>query len=201
MYTPKTLEENWANVRRMTEDYWWYIQKIRNDYGIITNKFWYNGGNYNNVARREYELDMQWLAYGVFGFTSDIYERLAYAVDYWRRLQDRRNKDNPSDKKYDQSLRLLAEKRKITGDMKEKLLPFRIERNNGTHYGRIILVDYILRNAQVVYEFICVVDNLLSGYDYNELQYKQFMNSQTQFVQDIEKLFSTFIESEEAIAI
>ena len=199
-YKPISLEENYSNVQYLGNIFWneinsfiWEYSNICWKYGDINRYHQLVCQNLINPYLNNPESEMRHLAYKVFGFTSNVFETLAYALDYWRIHTDSKQTNrNVTDKEYDQALRLLAKKHKISGSDKEILLDFRPQRNYCTHYGRIQFCVFIFNNSNVLYNLIQVITQLLGQMDVNSDRVSEFNAQQGNYIEDMKKVLDEF---------
>lgn len=200
LYRPMTLEENYSNVQNLQNLFWNEIKSFVWEYNNILSKYndknRYNFLVYYNLINpyiNNYEAEMRHLAYRIFGFTSSVFETLAYALDYWRIHTDSKQKNrNITDKEYDQALRLLSQKHKLSGSDKEALMGFRKHRNYCTHYGRIQFCEYIFYNSNVLYNLIRVITQLLGEMNMDFNKVLEFDSQQGNYIEDIKKTLEEF---------
>lgn len=199
-YKPESAEENYSNVQTLQNIYWneinaflWEFHNIQWKYSDINR---YNQLVYQNLINpymKNPETEMRHLAYKIFGFTSNVFETLSYALDYWRIHTDpKQGNRNITDKEYDQPVRLLEKKHKISGNDKEVLLGFRPQRNYCTHYGRIQFCAFIFNHSIVIYNLIQVITLLLSQMDINSNIVAQFNSQQGDYIEEIKDVLSKF---------
>lgn len=199
-YKPESLEENYSNVLILRDNFMnqiyafiWEYNKIVNQYENPTVYNQFLSFNLVNPYLNGYEAEMRNLAYGIYGFTSMVFETLSYALDYWRIKVDSTQRNRAvTDKQYDQALQLLAKKKKISGKDKEILLHFRQERNFGTHYGRINFCRYIFDRRDVLFNLINVMTILLGNMNVNENIIKEFNDQQGTFVEEMKDVLGAF---------
>ncbi|OCA97867.1 hypothetical protein [Clostridium beijerinckii] len=185
-YKPETFEENLSNIRWIQSNIYPIINHLTTRFNVIqdiyTNQHTYNQAlhmgfiNYN----WNYEIAMADLAYSIYGFTNDIYNRIAYALDLINRDDVGR-----SIKNYDRDIKKLSQMELIGKQDKEDLLRFRLARNYGTHYGKVVFIDYIFRNVHSIYNVVGIINQLLSNYTINILEYKKFLEEQYSFIEDL----------------
>lgn len=185
-YKPETLEENLSNIRWIQNNIYPIINHLTTRFNVIqdiyTNQYAYNQAlhmgfiNYN----WNYEIAMADLAYSIYGFTNDIYNRIAYALDLINRDDFGR-----SIKNYDRDIKKLSQIELISKQDKEDLLRFRLARNYGTHYGKVVFIDYIFRNVHSIYNVVGIINQLFSNYTINILEYKKYLEEQYSFIQDL----------------
>lgn len=199
-YKPESVEENYSNVQILYDIYWneisafiWEFNNIQWKYSDIGR---YNQLVYQNPINpylNDPEAEIRHLAYKIFGFTSTVFATLSYALDCWRKRTDSKQKNrNITDKQYDQAVRLLEEKHKISGDDKEVLLGFRTQRNYCTHYGRIQFCTFIFDNSVVLYNLIQVITLLLSQMDIDNDIVKKFNLQQGDYIEKIKDVLSEY---------
>lgn len=185
-YKPETLEENLSNIRWIQSNIYPIINHLITRFNVIqdiyTNQYSYNQALYMGFINYNwnYEIAMADLAYSIYGFTNDIYNRIAYALDLINRDDVGR-----SIKNYDRDIRKLSQMELINKQDKEDLLRFRLARNYGTHYGKVVFIDYIFRNVHSIYNVVGIINQLLSNYTINILEYKKFLEEQYSFIQDL----------------
>lgn len=185
-YKPETLEENLSNIRWIQSNIYPIINHLTTRFNVVqdiyTNQYTYNQAlrmgfiNYN----WNYEIAMADLAYSIYGFTNDIYNRIAYALDFINR-----NEVGRSIKNYDRDIKKLSQMELINEQDKEDLLRFRLARNYGTHYGKVMFIDYIFRNTYLIYNVVGIINQVLSNYTINILEYKKFLEQQYSFIEDL----------------
>lgn len=199
-YKPDSLEENYSNVLILRDNFMNQINAFIWEYNNIVNKY-ENPNVYNQLLHLNlvnpylngYEAEMRNLAYGIYGFTSTMFETLSYALDYWRIQVDSTQRNRAvTDKQYDQALQLLAKKKKISGNDKEILLDFRKERNFGTHYGRIYFCRYIFDRRDTLINLINVMAILLGNMNVDENVIKAFNDQQGAFVEEMKEVLGLF---------
>lgn len=191
-YKPQTVEENLAN-----------IVFIKNDFCNIINGYLFDYKNlmetYNNVYIYNYKLmngminpfsnlqnEIIRFAYSVWGFTNDVFERISYALDCWKRL-DNINSGGATDKNYDQVIRKMQKSNLINGKEVNDILNFRMQRNYGTHYGRIQFINYIFNNSNLIYNLLITIENMiLQKGDINNQQYLYYMDRQLDFIGQVQ---------------
>lgn len=199
-YKPESLEENYSNVLILRDNFMNQINAFIWEYNKIVNQY-ENSNAYNqflyfnlvNPYLNGYEAEMRNLAYGIYGFTSMVFETLSYALDYWRiQVDSTQGNRAVTDKQYDQALQLLAKKKKISGNDKEILLHFRQERNFGTHYGRINFCRYIFDRRDILFNLINVMTILLGNMNVNENIIKEFNDQQGAFVEEMKDVLGAY---------
>ncbi|KLU76028.1 hypothetical protein [Clostridium botulinum] len=185
-YKPETLEENLSNTIWIQNNIYQIINHLTIRFNVIQN-IYRNQYTYNQALRMgfinynwNYEIAMAELAYSIYGFTNDIYNRIAYALDFINR-----NEVGRSIKNYDRDIKKLSKKELISEQDKEDLLRFRLARNYGTHYGKVMFIDYIFRNVHLIYNVVGIIKQLLSSYTINIVEYKSFLENQYSFIQDL----------------
>ena len=200
LYKPESLEENLSNVRYLKSIFWKDINAFgcsyRRTWQIYNNPIYYNQAVYYgfiNPYMNTYEDEIRHLAYEIFGFTSNVFETLSYALDCWRIHNGSLQKNRKiTDKEYDQAINLLAKKKKIVGKDKETLLKFRPQRNLYTHYGKIQFCDYIFNNSGVLYNLIDVVEKLLGQMEINETLLLEFNRQQGNYIEQMKEVLEEF---------
>lgn len=199
-YKPVSLEENYSNVQRLQGIFWGYIQAYIWEYRNIVDKY-ENPYRYNqllminaiNPYLNGYEAEMGCLAYGIYGFTSNVFETLAYALDCWRIQTDNKQKNRDiTNKQYDQALDLLTKKKKISGSDKETLLGFRKARNYYVHSGRMQFCRFIFDNGTVLYNLISVITELLGGMNMNPNLILEFDYQQGDCIEEMKEVLENF---------
>lgn len=194
-YKPTSLEENYSNIVYMRNIFCnqinSYIYQYNNIVRIYTSPYLYNQFLCANLINPylTYEGAIRELAYSILGFTVELFERISYALDYWR-VKIKNKKRNITNSEYDYSIQLLNQKNKITSRDKEILLNYRIKRNYYTHYGRIIFCRYIFDNSYTIYNLLLVIENLLSDMNVNQIEVEKFLVSQEDFIIEMEKVLS-----------
>lgn len=198
IYKPETVEENLANIIFIKNNFQIfidsYIHQYNSIFSIFNNQINYNQalmyGFINNTTN--FEMEVSKLAYSIFGFTNDVYHRVSYALDCW----DRRSKNNSagaSFKRYYQNLKRLNKEGYITGKERQTLLGLRGQRNETAHYGRIKFITYIFNNRFEVYRLLNIAQELLeSVIEINELKYKRYINSQFEFLEELDKTLKEY---------
>lgn len=207
-YKPESLEENFSNVLKLSNDFLREINACIWDYNricnVYTNPNVYNyylvNGMINPYANR-FEDEMKQLAYRVFGFTLTVFETLSYALDYWRiKTDSKQNNRKVTDKEYDQAVKLLARKKKISNRDKEILLKFRPERNYCTHYGRIQFCEFIFHNREVLYNLIQVILELLKPMNVDEDIVSKYNLLQGNYIEQIKETLDKFSVDNDYVA-
>ena len=144
---------------------------------------------------------MEQLAYKVFGYTLTVFETLSYALDYWRIHTDSKQKNrNVTDKEYDQALKLLSRKKKISNSDKEILLKFRPQRNYCTHYGRIQFCTFIFNHQMILYNLIQVILSLLGQMDINYAVVSEYNLLQGDYIEQIKETLDEFSRDNNCVA-
>ncbi len=206
-YKPESKEENYANVIFLKENFWniingqiWNFNQMEYRY---MNASYYNWLLANNLVNpyMNYGVEMLNFAFSVFGFASDTYERIAYALDCWHRAKDKKLQNRKaSNSEFSQAVEMLKTKNKIDRKDVPVVLNFRLERNFATHYGRIQFVKYIFNNANVIYNLICVTCDQLKSLEIDEDNFIKFYNAQYDFIKDIREALNDFVISNSEIA-
>lgn len=199
-YKPESVEENYSNVQVLQNIFLneinafiWEFNNIQWKYSDINR---YNQLVYQNLINPYLdnpEAEIRHLAYRIFGFTSNVFETLSYALDCWRiRTDSKQSNRKITDKEYDQAVRLLEKKHKISGNDKEVLLGFRPQRNYCTHYGRIQFCTFIFDNRMVLYNLIQVMAPLLSQMNLNNDIVAEFNLQQGDYIEKIKNVLGEF---------
>lgn len=207
LYKPESLEENLSNVRYLKSIFWKDINKFvwsyRQTWQIYHNPISYSQAVYYGFINplSTYEDEIRHLAYEIFGFTSNVFETLSYALDCWRIHNDSLQKNRKiTDKEYDQAINLLAKKKKIMGNDKEILLKFRPQRNFYVHYGKIQFCDYIFNNSGILYNLIDVVEKMLGQMGMNETLLLEFNRQQGYYIEQMKEVLEEFAINNSNIA-
>ena len=199
-YKPMSLEENYSNIQNLQNNFFNQIQAFIWEYNHISwkysNKYIYQSlinQNLINPYLNNPESEMKNLAYAILGFTSNIFETLAYALDYWHIHTDSKQKNRQiTDKQYDQALHLLAKKNKISGSDKEVLLNLRQQRNYCTHYGRIQFCKFIFENSFTLYNLIQVIAQLLGQMNLDPNIVSYFDSQQGDYIEAMKEVLENF---------
>lgn len=207
-YKPESLEENFSNVLKLRDNFMNNIKSYMWEYGWICRV--YTDANAYNFYSRNYminpyvnsfEAAMEQLAYKVFGYTLTVFETLSYALDYWRIHTDSKQKNrNVTDKEYDQALKLLSRKKKISNSDKEILLKFRPQRNYCTHYGRIQFCTFIFNHQMILYNLIQVILSLLGQMDINYAVVSEYNLLQGDYIEQIKETLDEFSKDNNCVA-
>lgn len=196
-YKPQTIEENLANIVWMRNNFYPIIDSYISQYNclnqIYSNPFTFNAALGIGVISpyTNYEIEISKMTYSIFGFLNDVYNRISYGLDCWNRHSNK-IKAGASTENYDNLIRVLKSKKVITGVEKASLLRFRPVRNYSTHYGKIIFSDYLFRNAGLLYQILISIENLLRANSFDNQNYLNYLNSQSNFIQDLQNTMSDF---------
>lgn len=199
-YKPYTLEENYYNIMYLQQDFIYQVKGYIWKIGDVVSRYQNPQRYYQFLALgainpyiNGYEREMRDLAYDIWGFTSCVYETLAYALDYWQVHINYKPKYRVvTDKEYDKSIALLKEKRKINGEEKETLLKFRKDRNSSAHYGRIQFCRYIFDNYQLIWKVISIIKSLLEDMRVNFKDVEKFREEQCAMIEEMKEVFEGF---------
>lgn len=192
-YKPDTLEENLANIRQLKVTFIPMVNHLYDEFNTIqklgTNQYFFSQAIYMGFINYNwnYELAMSTLAYSVYGFTNDVYNRIAYALDFINR-----SKQGRSIKNYERDISNLANKKSISISDKQVLVGFKAARNYGTHYGKVVFVGYIFNNISLIYNIINFIDIALSEFSFNEVKYNRFLDNQYDFIYDLKQELQTY---------
>lgn len=207
-YKPESLEENFSNVLKLRDNFMNNIKSYMWEYDWICRV--YTDANTYNFYLRNYMINpyvnsfdaaMEQLAYKVFGYTLTVFETLSYALDYWRIHTDSKQKNrNVTDKEYDQALKLLSRKKKISNSDKEILLKFRPQRNYCTHYGRIQFCTFIFNHQTILYNLIQVILSLLGQMDINYAVVSEYNLLQGDYIEQIKETLDEFSRDNNCVA-
>ena len=207
-YKPESLEENFSNVLKLRDNFMNNIKSYMWEYDWICRV--YTDANTYNFYLRNYMINpyvnsfdaaMEQLAYKVFGYTLTVFETLSYALDYWRIHTDSKQKNrNVTDKEYDQALKLLSRKKKISNSDKEILLKFRPKRNYCTHYGRIQFCTFIFNHQTILYNLIQVILSLLGQMDINYAVVSEYNLLQGDYIEQIKETLDEFSRDNNCVA-
>lgn len=199
-YKPTTIEENYSNIQQLQHNFLndinSFVWEFNDIFQKYLNEFQYNQaimqGRINPYCNG-YENEIRMLAYKIHGYTSNVFETLAYALDFWRKQADTKQKNrNITDKEYDQAINLLAKKDKKIRSDKEALLSFRKERNYNTHYGRLTFCQYIFNTTYPLYNLIYVVCQLLGQMNMNAYLVSEFQNQQGDYIENMKEVLLLF---------
>lgn len=207
-YKPTTLEENYSNVLNLRSHFINAINSFIWEYYDICNKYSSEFQYYQALSQGRinpycngYENELRMLACKIYGYTSNVFETLAYALDFWRKQTDINLKNrNITDKEYDQAIKLLCLKKKINGNDKENLLAFRLERNYCTHFGRVVFCQYIFHNANALFNLLNIICALLGEMPIDKNVFSDFQAQQGNYIEEMKLVLGDFALSNLNIA-
>lgn len=184
-YKLETLEENLANIKQMEINFYSIISGFINRAFLnerLSKDFWYL--NYAKTMGYvdyywNYERGMAELAYSIYGFTNDVYHRIAYALDCINRKKLGRTIKN-----YEKDIRNLKF-HEITNGEKEILINLKKERNYATHHGNIVFISYIFKFKDLIYNLLYYIDCMLSNSCINVEQFEYFMSCNYNFINEL----------------
>ncbi|WP_058953065.1 hypothetical protein [Clostridium tyrobutyricum] len=195
-YKPDTIEENLANIVFIKNNFWNLINSYIFDYNNLIETYTnINFYNYRLNPYSSFENEMIKFAYSVWGFTNDIYERICYALDCWKRIISKK-KDGATDKNYDKVIKKLKEKNLIDKRDVPHILNFRSARNYSTHYGRIQFINYIFNHSSLVYSLLETTgDILMQQLNINNEQYLYYIDRQLDFISELKQTLEIYREN------
>lgn len=186
-YKPNTLEEVLANVVLAKNTFGQSINRYTSKYNVIYQLRFYNP--------YLFETEITDFAYMIFGFTNDVFHRIAYGLDYWFIQSESKDKNaGVSTKNYYQRINFLRNKKRINQQDAETLCNFSRARNFGTHYGKLVFIDYIFCNIHIINNLLEVTIQLLQNTaNVNDLEYRRYLNGQLDFINDLENTLNSYI--------
>lgn len=197
-YAPKTLEKNLANIVWMKEKYFSIINDFIWNYNaihsIFYNQFYFMSARNLGFIRPDatLESEMTRLSYAVYGFVNDLFHRTAHALECWD-ITRRNSTAGFTTENYLKHIRTLKDKKLINKSDEPLLKEFRDSRHYATHCGKISFVSYIFNNSNLIYNLLCIAEDLLRKEGHiNELEYQKYLDSQTNFITALEYTLKEF---------
>lgn len=197
-YAPKTLEENLANVVWMKSTYFFrindFIWKYNSIHRIFNNQYYYmNALNFGFIRpNATLESEMTMISYSVYGFVNDLFHRIAHALECWD-ITKRNINAGVTTKNYKKHIETLKEKSLINKSDEPILQELRRSRHYATHCGKLSFITYIFNNSNLIYNLLCIAEDLLRKEGHiNELEYQKYLDSQTNFITDLEYTLKEF---------
>lgn len=186
-HKPNTLEVVLANVVLAKDTFRQSISRYISKYNAIQQLKFYNP--------YLFEAEITDFAYMICGFTNDVFHRIAYGLDYWFIQSEGKDKNaGVSTENYYKRINFLRNKKRINPQDAETLCNFSRARNFGTHYGKLVFIDYIFCNTHVIHNLLEVTMQLLQNIgNINELGYRRYLNGQLDFINDLENTLNSYI--------
>lgn len=186
-HKPDTLEEVLANVVWSKNTFNQTIDRYIRKYNEIQRLKFYNP--------YLFETEVMDFAYMIYGFTNDVFHRIAYGLDYWFIKSESKDKNTGvTTRNYYKRINFLRNRESIDPQDAQTMVNFSRARNFGTHYGKLVFIDYIFCNIHIVYNLLDVTTQLLQNTgDINELEYRRYLNGQLNFINDLENTLSAFV--------